>query len=92
VPRKQLHSTQYGHFCAPSVSLCSYILWKGVTLCYVNSCGSHSMVTSVLHSFSVLLHSLEGSNTVLHEQLQSLLYGHFSTPSISHIAAFCEGE
>jgi hypothetical protein len=51
VLREQLRSTRYGHFCTPSVSLYSYILWRGVTLCYMNSCSPHSMVTSVLLQF-----------------------------------------
>jgi len=51
VLREQLRSARYGHFCTPSVSFYSCILWKGVILCYVNSCSPHGIVTSVLHEF-----------------------------------------
>jgi len=51
VLREQLRFARYGHFCTPLVSFCSCILWNRVILCYVNSCGPHGLVTSVLPQF-----------------------------------------
>lgn len=51
VLREQLRSARYGHFCTPSVSSCSCVLWMGVILCCTKNCSSHGMVTSVLGEF-----------------------------------------
>jgi hypothetical protein len=45
-----------------SLCLYDYNLRRGITLCCMNSCSPHGMITSVLHQF-VWLHSLEGCST-----------------------------